>query len=176
MLIVRYTLSVEDLREVWRHVVLSDAAHRRVRLTQALVPITMATSFVVLALSFRFEASGSPLAVAILAAALAGATLHLWKSYPDRTVARIARNWSKQAPPYAQGEITLEVDENGVASRSSQMQTTYQWSAFTSYTDLPDHIVLWLGQLNVVPVPKRALAEGELNDLLKILSGHVRAA
>jgi hypothetical protein len=176
VLVVRYKPSVDDLVEVWRHLVLTGPTYKKARVARALMPISMTVVFTTLALSFRFEASGSPIAVAILALFIGVATWHLWRSYPDRTVAAIARHWSQQDPDYEKREVTLEVDTESITTRSSQATTTYQWSAFTDYSDLPSCIALWINRLNAVPIPKKAMTPAELTELLKIVSGHLRAA
>ena len=176
MLATTYTLAMDDMQEVWRHLVLTNAAHKRVRWIRTLLPSAMAVLFVSAAMAFRAEASGSPIAVVILVSLLGIVTWHMWSSYPDKTLARIKRQWDKYASPNSLGEVALELDERGVMSKTPQAQATYQWSAFTDYSDLQNCVVLWLGRFNFLLIPKRSLPEGAINELLRIVSGQLRAA
>ena len=89
MLAITYTLTMDDVMEVWRHLVLTNVAHRRVRWIRTVLPSAMAVLLVSAAVAFRTEVSGSLIAVAILVALLGIVTWHIWSSYPDKALARI---------------------------------------------------------------------------------------
>jgi len=176
VLAITYTLTMDDMMEVWRHLVLTNVAHRRARWIRTVLPSAMAVLLVSAAVAFRTEVSGSLIAVAILVALLGIVTWHIWSSYPDKALARIVSHWEKYAPPNSLGEVALTLGEGGVMSKTPQAQATYQWSAFTDYSDLQNCVVLWLGRFNLLLIPKRSLPEGAINELLRIVSGQLRAA
>jgi hypothetical protein len=173
---IRYTLKPDDMLDAWRWLVLKSPAFRKARWVRALAPISMVIIAMAIAIAIGAEMSGSLIAAGILLAILGALGWNLWREYPDSAAARIGRDWAKGAPPAAWAEVTLEVTSSSITATSVHVTSTYQWSAFTGYSDLAHCVVLWQGSTNCFVIPRRSLPEKESAELLEIVSGQLRVA
>jgi hypothetical protein len=171
----RYTLSAEELLEIWRWYALHDDAFKRWRWL-ALVPLGLVGVVALLALASVASVTASPYAILILLAAFAVVSRFTWSSFPDRVARRLDTASRKGASPTLYSENMLTLDDSGLHVESTHGSAQLRWSAFTGYTELERSIVLWQGRHMFVAIPKRSIPPDSLVSLLKSLQTWLRAA
>ena len=109
------------------------------------------------------------LALAIMGASfvIAGLALpHLWRDRMKKVLA--------QTPDAGLSRVTF--DESGVRAETPVVEELLRWMAFTHYTirERPQMLVLFRGQYQPSPVPRRACAdEAQWQTLLELVAHHV---
>ena len=176
MLVIRFTPNANYMFDAWRWLALNTAVYRKARRIRTFMPLSAAFFVVAVIYASGTKVGGSLVAAAILLILLCVLTGHLWRSYPDWAAGHMSRAWQQRAPASAWAAATLEIDEKSVVAATAHASTTYQWSSFTDYSDLPNCVVLWLGRISFVAIPKESLSGEALSELLKIASSQLRVA
>jgi hypothetical protein len=73
-------------------------------------------------------------------------------------------------------DIEMSLDDQLILYITRVSRSELQWSAFSDYCNLAESVALWMGRANCIVIPKAALSEAALNELLKIVASRLRAA
>lgn len=150
---LEYTLTNDDYVAFNQHAARSAPAllaqARRVRVTGTLLISVLA----VVVFWFVSREWATTLLMTVVLAAV------MWFSWPPiqrRTIEAQLRRIAKSGELGRLGATTLTWDRNGITETATASQAVAGWERLRRVEETPDHLFLFLGELEALVVPKRA--------------------
>jgi hypothetical protein len=71
--------------------------------------------------------------------------------------------------PLAQAEHTLEVSDTGIESRTALANSSISWKSIVDWVEGKTMFAVFLSSVSFFPLPKRAMTDGQLEELRTLL-------
>ena len=178
MVVVHLTLAADDLAEVCTWLVRTERGYRHRRWMETIACPASVLLFATLVAVMGAGLSGFAVVAFMLLLGFSHATWRIWTTFPKRKAEHLAKSWARKSPSLTQIGVPqrIEVTDGGVVVEMPHVTSTFKWSAFTDYADLPNSVALWQERVRIVLIPKRSLSEDGHRILANILSSNLRAA
>jgi len=132
--------------------------------------------------TFQFVLTFVPLFFAGAGLVNAGSSVAGWScmglsiaiAFAAYEVPRARRRRQFRTSPFAAGERTLIIDENGIATTFPNAMAQYGWQAFTRYRETELSILIFTSPRTIgVWIPKREMSPQQIDELRHILKGRL---
>lgn len=72
------------------------------------------------------------------------------------------------------GLRTMEFDDEKVMTSTDKADGTVAWEAFIRVSETPDHFFLYTSNLQALIIPKRAMTEAQVGEMIQLLNNKIK--